>query len=99
MATGTRPEKFDPTFTQHVIDTMGPKTAPRTRQIFSSLIRHLHEFAREVELTTDEWLEGVKFVNSIGQISNKTRNEAHRMSDILGLESCVSSTRELSGPV
>ena len=87
MATGTTPEKFDPKFTQHVIDTMGPKTSPRTREIFGSLIKHLHDFAREVELTTDEWLEGVKFVNSIGQISTKQRNEAHRMSDILGLES------------
>ena len=89
MATGAEPQqdKFDPRFTQHVIDTMGPNTTPRTKQIFGSLIKHLHDFAREVELTTEEWLEGVRFVNSIGQISTKTRNEAHRMSDIFGLES------------
>ena len=79
--------KFDPNFTQHVIDTIGPKATPRNRQIFSSFIRHLHDFAREVELTTEEWLAAVKFTNAIGQISDSKRNEAHRMSDIFGLES------------
>lgn len=85
-----RPEqtsRFDPEFTQHVLDTMGPKVTRRNRQVFGSLIRHLHDFAREVELTNDEWMAGVHFVNAVGQISTKTRNEAHRVSDILGLES------------
>jgi hypothetical protein len=34
----------------------GPNADPRATQIFSSLIRHLHHFAREVELTNEEWL-------------------------------------------
>ncbi|KAF5524972.1 Catechol 1,2-dioxygenase [Colletotrichum aenigma] len=68
---------------------MGPNMTPRNRQIMSSFIRHLHDFTREVELTMDEWMTAVHFVNSVGQISNKTRNEAHRVSDILGLESLV----------
>jgi catechol 1,2-dioxygenase len=88
MATnGIVSDKFDPKFTQHVIDTMGPNVTPRNRQIFTSFIRHLHDFTREVELTTEEWLNAVKFVNWIGQISDSKRNEAHRMSDIVGLES------------
>nr|AFP27283.1 catechol dioxygenase [Epichloe typhina] len=81
--------RFDPTFTSRVIKTMGPNMEPRTRQVLSSLITHIHDFAREVELTNDEWMIGVNFINSVGQISNKTRNEAHRVSDILGLESLV----------
>jgi catechol 1,2-dioxygenase len=79
--------RFDPGFTQHVLDTMGENVAPRTRLVLGSLIRHIHDFAREVELTNDEWMAGVHFVNSIGQTSTKTRNEAHRISDVLGLES------------
>ena len=79
--------RLDPHFTQHVIDTMGPKTAPRNRQVLGALVRHLHDFAREIELTHEEWMAGVHFVNAIGQISTKTRNESLRMSDILGLES------------
>lgn len=43
---------FDPNFTQHCIDTIGPKASPRNRQIFTALFKHLHDFTREVELTT-----------------------------------------------
>lgn len=43
--------RFDPNFTQHVIEAMGPKTTPRMRQVMGSLIQHVHDFARENELT------------------------------------------------
>lgn len=79
--------RFDPNFTQHVIETIGPKTGDRERLVLSSLIKHLHDFARDIELTPDEWMMGVRFVNSIGQISNSIRNEGQRISDVLGLES------------
>jgi catechol 1,2-dioxygenase len=79
--------RFDPTFTDHVINTMGPNISERDRFVLSALIRHIHDFARETELTIDEWMAGVHFVNAVGQISTKTRNEAHRISDIIGLES------------
>ncbi|KAK3333410.1 Intradiol ring-cleavage dioxygenase-like protein [Cercophora scortea] len=84
--------RFDAQFTDNVINGMGPKTTERNRVVLGALIRHLHDFSREVELTIDEWMTGVHFVNAVGKIygdSNKTRNEAHRVSDILGLESLV----------
>jgi Catechol dioxygenase N terminus len=79
--------RFDPNFTQNVINAIGPATSPRTREIFSSLIRHVHDFAREVELTIDEWMLGVQFMNAVGQISDAQRNEGQRISDVIGLES------------
>lgn len=82
--------KYDPHFTQHVIDTCGPNTSPRMKQIFGAMMRHLHDFAREVDLTPEEWLAGVKFLNETGKIwaeSDGKRNEMHRLSDITGLES------------
>lgn len=81
------PSRFDPDFTKHCVDTMGPNVPDRTRVVLGALIRHLHDFAREVELTNEEWMTGVHFINSVGQCSTKIRNEAHRVSDILGLES------------
>ncbi|KAK3492539.1 Intradiol ring-cleavage dioxygenase [Neurospora hispaniola] len=84
--------RFDPNFTQNVIDGMGPNTTPRNRQVLGALIRHIHDFAREVELTMDEWMAGVKYINEVGRVyseSGQTRNEAHRLSDILGLETLV----------
>lgn len=79
--------RFDPNFTDSVINAIGPNTPERTRFVMSSLIRHLHDFIREVELTNEEWFEGVRFVNSIGKTTTNTRNEAHRISDVLGVES------------
>lgn len=86
-ANGAKASKFDPNFTQHVIDLMSPETQPRHREILSSLIRHMHDFCREVELTQDEWIIGVNYVNAIGGAYRKNRNEAWRVCDILGIES------------
>ena len=62
----SQPQKvdvFDPNFTQNVINAMGPKTSPRLRQVMASLIRHIHDFARENEITIDEWMAGLEMVN------------------------------------
>lgn len=82
--------RFDPNFTQNVIDAMGPNVTPRNREIFSSLFRHLHDFTREVELTFEEWQAGMLFLDQVGHMyftSDKKRHEMHRISDITGLES------------
>ena len=79
--------KFDPDFTRNVIEAIGPNTPDRPRFVLSSLIKHLHDFVRETELTPDEWMTGVQFVNSIGQISTGKRNEGQRICDVLGIES------------
>ncbi|KAK5056715.1 hypothetical protein LTR84_012247 [Exophiala bonariae] len=81
--------KYDPEFTKHVIGLMAAETKPRHREILSSLISHLHDFIRDVELTQDEWIIGVNYVNSIGQAYKKNRNEAWRVCDVLGVESLV----------
>ncbi|KAJ4416789.1 hypothetical protein N0V85_002126 [Neurospora sp. IMI 360204] len=72
-----------------VIAATGPKAHPRLAQIMPSLVRHLHEFAREVNLTVPEWMAAVDMLNECGQISNDRRNETQLLCDILGLESLV----------
>ncbi|QPG94032.1 hypothetical protein C2857_004223 [Epichloe festucae Fl1] len=74
-------------FTQNVIDAMGPNTPPRLREVMASLIKHVHDFAREVQLTTDEWMAGVQLINQAGQMSNDKRNEGQLLCDVIGLES------------
>ena len=83
--------RFDPNFTQNVIDAMGPKTSPRLRQVMASLVRHVHDFARETELTVDEWMAGVQLINWAGQMSTDRRNEGQLVCDVIGLESYVPS--------
>jgi catechol 1,2-dioxygenase len=76
-------------FTSHVIQAMGPNTTPRMRTVLTSLIQHVHDFAREVNLTTEEWLAGVELINWAGQMSNNKRNEGQLVCDVIGLESYV----------
>ncbi|KAF7875323.1 hypothetical protein EAF04_002495 [Stromatinia cepivora] len=86
---GATSHKFDPNFTQNVIDAMGPKTSPRMREVMSCLITHVHDFAREVELTVDEWMQGVELLNEAGRMSDDKRNEGQLVCDVIGLESLV----------
>jgi len=58
----SKTHRFSPCFTQSVINAIGPKAAPRVRQLTTSLIQHLHDFARENELTVDEWMSGLELV-------------------------------------
>lgn len=53
---------YDPDFTAKVIAATGPNANPRLAQIMPSLLRHLHDFAREVDLTVAEWMAGVQIV-------------------------------------
>src|SRR5690349_10546734 len=76
-------------FTDTVVAAIGPKASPRIREVMTSLIRHMHDFAREVKLTTPEYLAACDFVVRIGQISDDKRNEAILASDVFGLESLV----------
>ena len=54
--------RFDPDFTQSVIDATGSKASPRIRKVMASMIKHIHDFARENEITVDEWMAGVEMV-------------------------------------
>jgi catechol 1,2-dioxygenase len=76
-------------FTREVIASMGPNTNPRLREVMSSFIKHIHDFAREVQLTTDEWMAGVQMINWAGQMSDDKRNEGQLLCDIIGFESLV----------
>lgn len=62
---------------------------PRTAELITALIRHLHAFAREVRLTESEWLAAVRWLTRTGQISDEKREEFILASDVLGLSMLV----------
>src|SRR5260370_19434654 len=62
---------------------------PRFREIMSSLVRHLHAFAREVKLTEAEFQAAASYIVAIGQKSSETHNEAVLMAGSLGLSTLV----------
>jgi catechol 1,2-dioxygenase len=61
----------------------------RFKEIVSALVRHLHDFAREVNLTEDELRLGARYVNAIGKASTDSHNEAVLMAGSLGLSALV----------
>ena len=75
--------------TDIVIDAMSEDTSPRLREVLTSLVKHLHDFAREVHLTHEEWLTGIDFLSRAARMTDGKRNEFILISDILGLESLV----------
>ncbi len=77
------------TITQSFIDYMGEQTDERTRVVLTSLVKHLHNFARETELTHDEWRRGLELLFAAGNISSPERNEFVLFSDVLGMSSLV----------
>jgi hydroxyquinol 1,2-dioxygenase len=62
---------------------------PRTAELMTALVRHLHDFAREVRLTEAEWMAAIQWLNRTGQISNEKREEFILASDVLGLSMLV----------
>jgi len=75
--------------TQDVLAAFAGTPDPRLRELMTALVKHIHAFAREVELTPDEWLGGMKFLDAVGQISTARRPEFILLSDTLGLSMMV----------
>jgi len=67
----------------------GEDTDPRVKEVLGALARHLHDFAREVNLTHEEWHKGLEFLEWAGKITTPERNEFVLLSDVLGLSSLV----------
>ena len=82
------------TITEVALEQMSGTPDPRFKQIMEALVRHLHSFAREVDLTPDEWIEGIKFLTAVGQKCTPHRQEFILLSDTLGLSSLVNSLHD-----
>jgi len=80
--------------TQVVLERYSNTPDLRLREILAALIRHLHAFAREVNLTESEWMTGVDFLTRTGQKCDDKRQEMILLSDNLGLSSLVNMISE-----
>ena len=75
--------------TDAVLGRLDGASDPRFKKIMSSLVRHLHDFVRDVELTEDEWFEAIKFLTATGQKCDDKRQEFILLSDTLGVSMLV----------
>lgn len=72
-----------------VLARMGAGTDKRLLQVMGSLIKHLHGFIKEVELTEAEWEIAIDFLTRTGQICSDQRQEYILLSDVLGASMLV----------
>ncbi|SFR60165.1 hydroxyquinol 1,2-dioxygenase [Yoonia tamlensis] len=68
---------------------MAASTDARTREVMNALVQHMHDFAREVNLTHDEWRKGIAFLEGCAAIESEDHHEFVLASDVLGLSSLV----------
>lgn len=80
--------------TDAVIERMSKTPDPRLREIMASLVKHLHEFAREVNLTPEEWIAGIGFLTRVGHITTDVRQEFVLLSDTLGLSTLINTLHD-----
>lgn len=82
--------------TDRVLEAMAGGSDPRLAEVMQSLVRHLHDFARDVRLQPEELLAGARFLTACGQISSDVRHELILLADTLGLTMVVDT---LTAPV
>jgi len=71
--------------TDEVVGRFADTPDARLKEIMTSLVRHLHAFAREVRLSEGEWFRGIDFLTRTGQTCDAKRQEFILLSDVLGL--------------
>ena len=71
--------------------------SPRHAEIFTALIKHLHAFAKDVELTEAEWFAGIQFLTATGKKCDDKRQEFILLSDTLGLSMVVDAINHPKG--
>ncbi|MCK1717601.1 dioxygenase [Bradyrhizobium sp. 141] len=62
---------------------------PRLRQIMVSLVKHLHDFVRDVRLTEKEFRDATAVIAELGKLSTDTHNEVVLMAGSLGVSPLV----------
>jgi protocatechuate 3,4-dioxygenase beta subunit len=82
------------TITDAVLDQMATTPDPRMRQVMASAVKHLHAFARDVNLTPAEWIKGIEFMTAVGKICTPARQECILLSDTLGLSALVNGLHD-----
>src|SRR6201996_6079068 len=82
------------TVTDETLSQMAGTPNARLKEIGDAAVRHMHAFAREVNLTPEEWLFGIQFLTDIGKACTPVRQEFILLSDVLGLSAVVNALHD-----
>jgi protocatechuate 3,4-dioxygenase beta subunit len=83
------------TITDVALAQMSSTKDKRLHELMDAAVRHLHEFAREVDLKPHELFEGLRFLTEVGHKCTPHRQEFILLSEVLGLETVVNILNDL----
>jgi protocatechuate 3,4-dioxygenase beta subunit len=93
---GSRPTSSGPgprpdirPLTEQVVASFANAPDPRVGRLLGDLVRHLHEFVADNDVTEAEWMHAIDFLTRTGQLSGPSRQEFILLSDTLGVSSVV----------
>jgi protocatechuate 3,4-dioxygenase beta subunit len=75
--------------TPFVLTAMADTSNARLKEIVTSLVTHLHQFARETRLTEQELEYGLRWLVALGQHTNDSNNEVVLASDVIGFSTLI----------
>lgn len=96
VSNGIEPPKLDlpypedpRTITENLkkLNTLIPNE--RHRFLMDNLVKHLHGFINETNLTTEEWMDAIQFLTKVGQKCTPIRQEFILLSDVVGASALV----------
>lgn len=79
----------DEDLTQAVLASFAGSKSERLKEVTESLVKHLHGFISDVQLTEDEWFKGIDYLTRTGHITDDKRQEFVLLSDVLGVSMLV----------
>src|SRR5438552_1463202 len=84
-----RRNKTEDDITADTLQRFSQTPDPRLRQIILALVKHLHAFVKEVELTEAEWFRAIGSLTEAGRMCSDKRQEFILFSDTLGVSMVV----------
>ncbi|RSM45363.1 alcohol dehydrogenase [Actinoplanes sp. ATCC 53533] len=75
--------------TEQVVASFNQAPDPRVRRLVTELVRSLHAYVSDNDLSQEEWQYGIDFLTRTGQLCSDVRQEFVLLSDTLGVSSIV----------
>lgn len=88
ITNGTR-NLADEDLTQAVLATFSNSRSERFQEVMQSLVKHLHAFIKDIDLTEEEWFQAIDYLTRTGHITDDKRQEFVLLSDVLGVSMLV----------
>jgi catechol 1,2-dioxygenase/hydroxyquinol 1,2-dioxygenase len=84
--------------TEKVVRSFDDTSDPRTKQVMTALVRHLHAFVEEINPSLREWEAAIEFLTAVGQKCDPVRQEFVLLSDVLGVSMLVETINDQQAP-